>query len=270
MPRREKIFWSIIGAAYAVGFLFLIPACNRAYQLGNAHHQQCSGNKVAYIAITNIAEFLDVHNWLVTALFAGLVTLFTWRLWQATDELRISTDKLWDAARATADIQERDTKILQRAYVSVEPLGLDLLIDGAHLLGLVSIKNSGNLPARNLSWSIRMLGTVDGEQESFPLKETQGNIVIAPHSETIRGADTRLVVSELLDAAGAGSQGGRMAETPIFIYVFGIIKYHDGFTEERTTRFCHRYNWKVRPQEAGKYGMSKELARQHSRGNESD
>jgi len=33
----------------------------------------------------------------LTALFAGLVTLFTWRLWQATNELRVSTDRLWKA-----------------------------------------------------------------------------------------------------------------------------------------------------------------------------
>jgi hypothetical protein len=105
LTRRERIFWLVIGAVFVVGFVFLIPACNQGDQQGHdAQQQQCPGNKVAFIAIRQLAEFLDVHNWLVTALFAGLVTLFTWRLWQATNELRVSTDKLWDAGERQLEL----------------------------------------------------------------------------------------------------------------------------------------------------------------------
>jgi hypothetical protein len=183
--------------------------------------------------------------------------------------LAISTIGLWWVTGSGIRIQAKDTRILQRAYVSIEPMGLTLLIDGSHLLGLVSIKNAGNLPARNLSWSIRMLASLNGELETLPSFDIKGSIVLAPHSETTCGSDGRLIVSDLLGMAGAGLN--RMDEKPVFIYVFGIIEYHDGFTDGRITRFCHRYNYKIRPQIVGpaQYSMSRELARQHTHGNES-
>ncbi len=148
-------------------------------------------------------------------------------------------------------------------------MALTLLIDNSHLLGLVSVKNAGNLPATRLSWSIKMIASLDGELETFPSFDTKGSLVVAPHSETTRGSDGNLILSDLLSMAEASSN--RTNEKPVFIYVFGIVKYHDGFTDGRLTRFCHRYNYKVRPQVAGaaQYSMSRDMARQHTYGNES-
>jgi len=216
----------------------------------------------AALAFEKTDRWLEAHDKSVIGAFTIVLAISTIGLW-------LATNKLWRSADATAEAQERDTRILQRAYLSVEPLGLSLLIDNAHLLGLVGFKNAGNLPARNLSWAIKMIASTNGELESFPSHDTKGNIVVAPNSETTRGSDGRLVLSDLLTMASAGN--GRMNETPIFIYVYGVVRYHDGFADGRLTRFCHRYNYKVRPQVPGTagYSMSRDLARQHTYGNES-
>jgi hypothetical protein len=217
----------------------------------------------AALIFEKVDGWLERHDKSVIGAFTIVLALSTIGLW-------LATNRLWKSADDTAEAQERNTRILQRAYVSVDPLGLDLLIDGAHLLGLVSIKNAGNLPARNLTWSIRMLASSNGEEQTFPLQDTKGDIVVAPHSETTRGSDGRLVLVDMLTMAGAG--GSRMDENPVFIYVYGVVRYHDGFTDGRFTRFCHRYNYKVRPQVSGsgQYIMSRDKARLHSYGNESN
>jgi hypothetical protein len=129
---REKLFWLCVGAALIVLFLSIIPShyeiCEATEKTKEEH---CTSYQVAQFLGIKIAQFLDVHNWLVTALFAGLVTLFTWRLWQATYELRVSTDSLWDAgneqrlsAEGIAKRQSDDTKksiaIAQRSATVAE------------------------------------------------------------------------------------------------------------------------------------------------------
>jgi hypothetical protein len=73
---------------------------------------------IAWIADT--AKFLDEHNWLVNALFAGLLTLFTWRLWRATTDLRDSTEKLWTAGEKQTAVAERQAKIAEDVFVKLE------------------------------------------------------------------------------------------------------------------------------------------------------
>jgi hypothetical protein len=113
---REKLFWLCVGAALVVLFLSLIPSHYEICEISDkTKEEHCARYQVAQFLGIKISQFLDVHNWLVTALFAGLVTLFTWRLWQATTELRESTDKLWNAgerqlklAAETSAAQSRD------------------------------------------------------------------------------------------------------------------------------------------------------------------
>ncbi len=72
----------------------------------------------------------DLHGWqdLISALSTGVVALFTAALF-------------WVGWR-----QIRDTKILQRAYLNVKPLGIVTSTTG-DLIGHVAFKNVGKLPA---------------------------------------------------------------------------------------------------------------------------
>src|SRR5262245_32274637 len=63
-----------------------------------------------------IVAFFDEHGDLAVAAFTAVLAVFTGRLW-------FSTEKLWNATRMAAERQETDTRILQRAYLTVERRG---------------------------------------------------------------------------------------------------------------------------------------------------
>jgi hypothetical protein len=89
-----------------------VTVCSYNYESGQ---RECPSYNSIRFAVARSAAFLDEHNWIVAAIFAGLLTLFTWRLWRATSGLKESTDKLWEAgerqfnlAKATADRQAEE------------------------------------------------------------------------------------------------------------------------------------------------------------------
>jgi hypothetical protein len=63
-------------------------------------------------------------------LFNGVLAVLTYLIW--------STGKT-------------DTRILQRAYIAVEPGGIHALLTSGDIIGHIAMKNSGHLPARNAS-----------------------------------------------------------------------------------------------------------------------
>src|SRR5262249_62383595 len=83
---------------------------------------------------------------------AGLV-IFTGILALFTAMLAIFTKRLWS-----------DARILRRAYIAVEPLGIHLMKNGSDLIGHVGIKNAGHLPARKLNWFIKKKFWHSGEK----------------------------------------------------------------------------------------------------------
>jgi hypothetical protein len=196
-------------------------------------------------------SILRDHNWMLV-IFTGLLVVFT-------ALLAIFTRRLW-----------LDAKILQRAYIAVEPLGIHMMINGSDLNGHVGIKNAGHLPASKLSWfiNIKFSGSGEESEEFFPLERGNGNIVIAPGTTVTRGSDKHIEVQKLNDASRAEGAGGKTMEKRVFLYVWGAVEYDDGFKQMRTTKFCHRYNWINRGRgNVTKYEISAEYARYHDRGN---
>jgi hypothetical protein len=168
------------------------------------------------------------------------------------------------------------TRDLQRAYIAVEPRGVHMMQNGSDLIGHVGIKNAGKLPARNVSWfiGIKHSGNEEETDNFFPLEHCKGNIVIAPETTATRGSVAKVQVQTLNEFCGVASERiDRENEKPTFLYVWGVVKYDDGFEQGRSTEFCHRYNWinrgKNRPQ--GKlYEIDTEFARHHTHGNDAD
>lgn len=64
----------------------------------------------------------------------------------------------------------------------------------------------------------------------------------------------------------------RDQDKPVYLYVWGIIGYDDGFGKNRTTKFCHRYNWIAREPEQppGHTAVSEKHGRYHEHGNDAD
>jgi hypothetical protein len=125
-------------------------------------------------------DAITVFNGLLALVTGGLV-LVGWR------QVRVTKD--------IADRQVRDTEILQRAYVSVEPGGLNQLVglerEDKVVVGHVALQNVGHLPARNVSWSIDIKQAAAGNLNDFPIDENRfcGNNVIPPGTKAIQGSD---------------------------------------------------------------------------------
>jgi hypothetical protein len=92
--------------------------------------------------------------------------------------------------------------------------------------------------------------------------------VIVPGARARRGSDKYLLVQDVLNASGSVEGGDRTKERPCYLYVWGAVRYDDGFNNMRTTKFCHRYNWIVRGQTSGNYTIDKKHARDHETGND--
>src|SRR5262245_6538755 len=105
---------------------------------------------------------MEHHDKSIVASFTIVLAISTILLW-------LETRKLWEETRRTAQRQEADTKILQRAYIAAIPLGIEPYIskDGSRyerIVGHVGLVNVGRLPARNIS-------TRQAKMKWFPKKD---------------------------------------------------------------------------------------------------
>ena len=158
--------------------------------------------------------------------------------------------------------QAKQTKILQRAHLSVEPLGIKCRKEDASWFATVGIANSGNLPANSLRWNILI--------ERFSLnddwKPCQGGNAdrkgpVVPPGATVRRSGKRFSVDARYHS---------LPDQPErFLYVWGEVTYTDGFGVGRFTRFCHRYNsHAIVPTSDGGFEVKSEDGRYHDHGND--
>lgn len=142
--------------------------------------------------------------------------------------------------------QSKETRILQRAYVSVEPDGIHAHHQGwgdgrigqkgpLRSLAHVTIKNSGRLPARKIAWTIEHKFSDERYLDDFPFSTLKpiGEGTLPPSSKMRQGGH--------IINGGDGDEELRI-KPERFLYVWGIVTYEDGFTTSRSTKFCHRYN----------------------------
>ena len=179
----------------------------------------------------------------------------------ATFLLFLATRKLVKDAKNATNRQEKDTRILQRAYLSVQPDGVRRLFrppETAH--ASISIVNAGNLPARNIAWVINQAFSNDDGLKDFPVDrgKAEGANVIVPRSHMIQSGQPF--------PAGLGTFATPESSSK-YLYVWGAVFYNDGFGDNRTTKFCHRYNG---INYNGSSDIIAEHGRLHSCGNDAD
>jgi hypothetical protein len=159
-----------------------------------------------------------------------------------------------DLTKQIADRQVHDTEILQRAYISVEPLGIEPFVGPKNeIVGQIGFRNHGRLPARNVSNDV-YITYGGGKRKYFPLGDVPSStLVIAPGGMAPRGSP--------------GADPAKIT-TRTYIFIWGVVRYHDGFNPNRTTKFCHRYPCaRVGPD--GKT-IHRRHARYHEHGNDAD
>jgi hypothetical protein len=185
---------------------------------------------------------IDAFSLVVTALATAVVAWWTVTLGQVGRQ------------------QVEDTRILQRAYLSANIAGVSPFRTieerkGHIVVAHVDIKNVGHLPARRVSCSIKIMQSENGALADFPINEQDffGSYVLTPGAVTRQGSN-RITLAE----------GG-------WVYVWGRVKYLDGFGQQRTTDFCHRYpRIMLRLFDSGGHGIPAEFGRFHDVGNSTD
>jgi hypothetical protein len=152
--------------------------------------------------------------------------------------LALSTIGLWYVTYRVGKRQEADTRILQRAYISVEPDGLHPSTRGPPAcVPTIEIGNVGNLPARNVRWTIHSTLDFDDRRPRDKLAITwplEGEITLSPKIRMKQGALEPRVIRH--DTESLRPQFG------LYVYVWGVVRYDDGFGDDQATYFCHRYN----------------------------
>jgi hypothetical protein len=232
------LFWLAVGAVGAAIWVswwaalgFPSPICPDA---GAANH--ClSPDKIGvwtaqiYDSTWNAAEFANHWAALIAALSTVLLAVFTWRLW-------LSTHRLWSVTNETLEHAERTTRRELRAYLSVEPLGINEYIGQNYLVGHFRIRNIGKIPAKDVSVYSTIALDTDGKRTSFPIGTPRiSPTVLQPGTGMEFGSyEGWEIPLEQWDSKEPLKVEG-------YLYVWGEVLYTDELRTSGWTAFCHRY-----------------------------
>ena len=169
-------------------------------------------------------------------------------------------------------MEQENTKIIQRAYISIEPSGINpwrSSVTGApcNIVGHVQCRNVGRLPARNFQLSpIKMKWVPDDRIE----QEVPSDVEVDERYEQAIPIQASVAVgSEDLSSEDLR----QVADRKGYLLVWGKATYRDGFdtTPLRSIKFCHRYPCVdcTGDEEKG-YAIGTANVRYHNHGNEQD
>lgn len=147
-------------------------------------------------------------------------------------------------------LQVQTARASQRAYVSVNPAGIEYLEAQWDVLGHVVFENAGHLPAANFRWRIYL--ELEEDEDWTP--------------PTLSSAD--LEAEAVLPVGAKWKMGSPTLARPMgasYVFVWGRVEYTDGFGRARFTNFCHRYRWTI-----ATTTRDADDARFHKSGNEGD
>jgi hypothetical protein len=235
---RHFVFWlgvGVVGAAiwawwWAISG-FTSPICPEA---GATDHCLSQDDIRAWTSRTSdsvwyIGELANHWAALIAALSTVLLGIFTWRLW-------LSTHRLWSVTNKTLEHTEQTSKKELRAYISVEPLGINEYVGHDYLIGHFRIRNIGKLPAKNVSIYSTIQLDSDGARKRFPIETARVSpTVLQPGTEMEFGSYAGYPIpADQLDSNEPLKMKG-------YLYVWGEVLYTDEFDTVGWTAFCHRY-----------------------------
>jgi hypothetical protein len=249
----------LIGALLLAGGVLLGSFVGHAPRYNQPSHETSAETNPGTKNRENRSEFwqwFTAEEW--TAIFTLCGAAFTFFL-------GIGTLGLWVTTRKGIRTQIRDTRILQRAYISVEPLGIAPFVSGHDKLSCdAGMRNVGHLPASNVRWSFEVMYSSNRDEKiptPKPSDPTDGPLVIPPGTVIRKGVGPALNKAEFEQARDYGDGENR------WLYMWGRVTYEDGFGKRRFTDFCHRYNLFAA---GGSLKIDPRHARYHQDGNKTD
>ena len=216
----------------------------------------CPNYNTLFYSAWQIAEFASHWAALITAIFIVFLAIATARLWR-------SVEKLWRATYATMQQAGPASKSELRAYVSVEPDGIDFSGSENHLVGRFQVRNFGKIPARNLSIYSTIDFDPDGQRRSFAIGKLRASpTVLQP------GAKMECFSYDRWAPSGSETEARESQKANGYLYVWGEVLYTDDFDTVGWTTFCHRYPAQMLDRD-GVRGIDRRFARYHEEaGNE--
>ncbi len=169
---------------------------------------------------------------------------------------------LWVTTANAMRRQADEAIVTNRAYLSVEPRGINPLRGRANVIGHIAIRNVGRIPAREVAARVYMARSGrDFEPRAIKASEAEGRRVVQPSAEIFQGSEENI---ERTIVKQGGDEDGH------FIYVWGVVYYRDDLVTARYTSFCHRYNIASRYDDPDAHGsiIGAEKARYHENGND--
>jgi hypothetical protein len=261
--KNIKRFWPAIILALALvlivdGTISSLETCHPPNSASNSQNsdKDCTvlqGPLVSLIIV--IGDFVGDHDKGIVAAFTVILALSTIGLWTASINL-------YKATIATAQAQSDDTRILERAYLSVKPLGIETFRTKDFVVGMIAIYNAGRLPAQKVTWTLYLEPDTDNKRKIFISKEEDfvGDNIIPAGGEMIKGTG-KIEIAKFPDVIANKPQ----------VYVWGSIRYDNGFGKNCTTTFCHRYDVSgVIPDRDGTYTVPAKDGRHHEYGSSAD
>jgi hypothetical protein len=193
----------------------------------------CTAHKIPAIFWRQTGDFVETHNGAIAAL-AGIITAiatafigrFTFILKRSTDSLRESSDKLWDASERQLEHLKESAERQLGAYIGVSEGRIVSYDWGNTFVAEITIKNTGQTPAYQVTHYISATSRDRGTIESFnmPAKKPQ-KWVMAP------SASWKLAQNIGPINVGTIQQGQRE------IFVWGHVDYFDVFDKPQWLEF---------------------------------
>ena len=160
--------------------------------------------------------------------------------------------------------EQQNIRTLQRAYISVEPLGIEPFYSAGgvpdNVVGHVQFRNVGHLPAQNLQLSpvrLKWVALIKDEVLKFDGTDPSQKFVLPIQAKMPLGSET--LSSEDFE---------RVVSKKGYLLVWGKVTYIDGFRTPRFVNFCHTYPCiRLTGDNETGYRISKKHARYH-RGND--
>ena len=163
---------------------------------------------------------------------------------------------------ATVCVMRRTAYRQLRAYISVEPWGINPFIGRSFLIGHIQIKNTGAIPATNVSIYSTIGQDFDGERTRFDLEDvTKATTALPPRAKMKFGS------YKGWEIPAPEKVRDRRIELDGFLYVWGRVTYTDSFGTNGWTNFCHRYPCEMFGKEgAGPHSVDRRFGRYHEYG----
>jgi len=219
--------------------------CQQQRQTGQKY---CSGYEIAPFFIYWIGWAVLHGHGAITALATLIIGLFTWQLFNATGELRRSTDNLWKAG-------ERHSERELRAYVGIDSIELDcpslMFPEETYTpqptnpgvvyanFSRIKIRNFGQTPAYKTEvwagWAgARPFPANLSQDFKFEVRADTGVTVSNQilHQKQMHVAKIAIPDIRFLYRAEAQTES---------IFLYGYIDYEDGFKRRWRTHFCYGY-----------------------------